>query len=126
VTSARVTARRDIAAVPLDIAGAHARLHGGGRIDIDLDRRAAPRLEIALEMRGYVEGEGVASCIHEVVDLASGDLRWRLEVGRKEDLGDACRQLGMVLVDDGNRRVVELLGIAQGLAVDGEGEGVEH
>ena len=45
-------------------------------------------------------------------DVALGDRLRRLKQRRQESMRDAARQLGVVLVDDGDRGVVQLLRIA--------------
>ena len=52
--------------------------------------------------------------------------RGELEHRRQERVGDAPRKLGMILVDDGDRGVVQLLREAVRPHGHGEGEGIDH
>ena len=104
----------------LRIARADAGLHHRRRVDATCSAGLRPAAHVALEMRRDVDDEGVPPGVHQPVDVALGDRLRRLEIGRQECVRDAARQLGMVLVDDGDRRIVQLLRVALRLRDDGE------
>jgi hypothetical protein len=68
----------------LRIAGPETRLYHRGRVDVDLDRGPASAQNIALEVRGYVDHEGVPSPVHQRYDVALCDRLRRLEQRRQE------------------------------------------
>src|SRR5271169_2578737 len=109
----------------LRVAGAETRLHHRRRIDVDLEAGPAPRENVALEGRRNVDDERVGALVHQRDDVSLGDRPHRLEQGRQERMCDPARQFGMVLVDDGDRGVVQFLRIAPRLHDYGQRERVD-
>ena len=109
----------------LRIAGPEARLHHRGRIDVDLQPGPASAENVPLEVRRDVDDERVSSLVHQRNDVAFGDHLRRLEQRRQERMRDPARELGVVLVDDGDRGVVQFLRIAPRLHDHGQREGID-
>ena len=60
----------------LCVAGAKARLHHCGCVDIDLDSGLASTQNIPLEVRRDVDHEGISAAIHQRNDVSLCDLMW--------------------------------------------------
>src|ERR1039458_2946438 len=91
----------------LCIAGPKTRLHHRSRIDVDLERGLASTQNISLEVWRDVDYEGVSSAVHQGNDVPLGDQLRRLEIRWQECMCDSVRELGMVLVDDSDRSVID-------------------
>ncbi len=100
-------------------------LHDRGGVDVHLERRLLAAQNVALEVRGDVEDEGVAPFVHARIELRQIDLYRGLERRREEGPTDALRENRAVFVDDGDGGVAQLRTDARGPIVDAEGEGVE-
>ena len=109
----------------LRVAGPEARLHHRGRVDVDLQPRPASAENVALKVRRDVDDERVSSLVHQGNDIALGDHLRRLKQRRQERMRDSARELGAILVDDGDRGVVQFLRIAPRLNDHREREGVD-
>jgi hypothetical protein len=110
----------------LGIAGPEAGLHHRGRIDVDLDRRLAPRKHILFEVGRDIDDEGVFSLVHQGHDILLDDLLRRLEVRRQERMGYAAREFRIVLIDECDRGVMQFLGIAPRLHDDRQRKRIDH
>ncbi len=110
----------------LRIAGTKPRLHHRGRIDVDLKLGLASRQHIALEIRRNIDHEGEFSGVHRGNDVSLGDQLRRLVQRRKEGMGDAAGKLGVILIDDRNRGIVQFLRIAPRLQGDGQRKRIGH
>ena len=93
----------------LGVAGPDPRLHHRCRIDIDLDRGATSCEDVALEIRGNADHEGISAFVHRGHDVPFGDELWPLEQRRQERGRDPTREFGVIFVDDGDRSVVKFL-----------------
>jgi hypothetical protein len=109
----------------LRIAGPEARLHHRGRVDIDLKRGLAAGQDVALEIWRDVDHERVSTGVHQWDDVALGDPLRRLKERRQEGMSDPSRELRMVFIDDGDRRVVKLLREASRLHDDRKRERID-
>ena len=109
----------------LRVAGPEPRLHHRGRVDVDLKPGLASAEDVALKVRRDVDDERVSSLVHQGNDVPFGDQLRRLKQRRQERMRDSARELGVVLVDDGDRGVVQLLRIAPRLHDHGEREGID-
>jgi hypothetical protein len=110
----------------LGVARAKPRLNHGRRVDIDLNLRMAAGQHVALKVRRNIHDEGVLAHVHQVLDVALGKRDGRLEVGHQKRVAYPPRQFGLIFVNDPDRRVIQLLGIALRLADHGEREGIDH
>jgi DDE superfamily endonuclease len=98
----------------LGIAGSEPCLHHRRRVDVDLDRRVPSTQDVALEIRRDVDHESVPTLVHLRDDVPLGNELRRLEQRRQERMRDPAREFG-VIVDDGDRRVMELLRCPRGV-----------
>ena len=98
--------------------------HAGG-VGVELDLRVAPGQHVTLEIGWNDQGEGVDARVHARVDPRLVDQERRRELRRVERADDALRKLRLVLVDDGDRRVVQGFGHRGRRRIHREGEG-EH
>jgi hypothetical protein len=99
----------------LNVAGSEPCLNQCGRINVDLDCRLPARTHVPLEIRGNIKHECVFSHVHQWDDIALADWMGRLEIRRQKRASDAAGQLGIILVNHRNRRIVHFLRIAQRL-----------
>jgi hypothetical protein len=109
----------------LDVTAADEGLAHPRRIDVELYPGTASGEDVALEAGGNVERESVEAGIHPRVHFGRCDRYRRQEIGRVEGVTDAAGQRGLVLVDDGDGRLVQGFrhGGRGGVNVDREREG---
>ena len=94
-------------------------------IHIELGLRHAPGQHVALEVGWNVEDERVLAVVKARVHLGHSHEDRGLEVRRIKTRHDARRQRRRILVDDGNRGVVQALGHGRGGDIDRHGERVD-
>ena len=110
----------------LRIAGSQPRLYHRRRIDVDLQRGLPSPQDIALEVGGNVDHEGKFPAVHRRNDIPFLYQLRPLKQWRKERMRDSTRKRRLILVDDRDRRIVQLLRIASGLQDHGEGKCIDH
>ena len=109
----------------LDIATAGEGLAHAGGVDIELHGRRSPRQHVALEVGRNDQSEGVQPRVHARVHVPIVDHgRWR-ELRGVEGRGNPLGQRRIILVDDGDGRVVQRLRHGRGLGVDRRGEHID-
>ena len=108
-----------------DVAGADAGLLHGGRIDVDLQFGLRPARRSASYARRDDDDKHIRPIIHQAVDLRGPDRSRVLESRGIERLDQPLRQRGLVLVDEGDRRVVDFRRRSLRLGINGKREGID-
>ena len=86
---------------------------------------SCPTEHVALEVRGDIDDERVLADVHQAVDVAGRNGVRRLEEWRQERADHLARQHRVIFIDDPDGRVVQLLRVALGLGIHGQGKRVD-
>ena len=109
----------------LQVGGAEAGLARSRRIDVELDFRMAPRLDVGLEAWRDDDDEQVFPVVQNAVDLRRLDQVRGLEIGRVDRVPKPSGQTGLVFIHNGDRGIENGLRHAGCLLVHDHGERVD-
>ncbi len=109
----------------LDVACADSGLLHGGRVDVELDVGMAPRAQVGFESRRDDDDEHEPALVHRGFDLGDGDQLRQLEARRIEGVHQFLGQGRAILVDKGDRGVVDFARSARCLNVDRPSECID-